>query len=86
MITELSKEARRDIRNNFRDYDGKLDRNQRKVLETYGISYGRTKNGHIRFSYNGREVIGSGTSGDWRGGLNLATKLVHLLEGTPITF
>ncbi|MEK6898749.1 MAG: hypothetical protein AABW79_01495 [Nanoarchaeota archaeon] len=80
----LPKDAKR-LKDVFRDYSGKLTKGQKRILDDFGVSYSLNQQNHLCFLYQGRQVLCSGTSGDWRNGRNIATKLVQLIEGKPIS-
>ncbi len=86
MTQELSDDMRKRIRSAFRSYSGRLTSGQINVLEDLDIQYGINGKNHIYFDYQGRKVTSSGSPGDWRVGRNLATKLIRLVQGEPITF
>ena len=77
---DLSRDAQREIKDAFRDFDGSLTKRQREVLDKYEISYEHSKGrSHWHFTYGNEKLTTSSTASDWRVGRNTARDIIHML-------
>ena len=79
----LSKEQMRELKDAFRNYDGRLNSKQTWVLSSHNIAYdGRSGTSHVvlRHSPTGKSINFAFSPSDWRIGRNMAQSLIKFIE------
>ena len=77
----LSKDEREEIKNAFRQYDGRLTQQQRDVMGKYNLEYEvGGKENKIRYKDSGYSIPISKTPSDFRTGLNTVKYIIELIE------